>query len=1157
MKKIFTLGVALLALFALSLQGQNAWINEVHYDNTGSDVDETIEVVIENPGSYTLSLFQVHLYNGNGGAVYNTRTLDDYTVGNTVGNFTFYYYNYTANGASIQNGGPDGMSLSYNGTLITGQFLSYEGTFTAVDGPASGVLSSDIGVSEPGSTPIGESLQLTGTGTQYSSFTWLGPATATSGALNNGQTLGGGGPLPEPTNYPTAFTATAAGNMIDLSWVDAIGAQLPDAYIIFISDQDNIVAPVDGTAVVDDLDLSDGEGAKNVYYDLQAYIFTGLETNTLYYFTIYPYTNGGSLIDYKTDGTAPEATATTSSVVMYEDFDWSWMAWEIINVLGVEKWEYDNSVGIGNTACALIEAIPTNKDINEDWLISPPMNLDMYTNENLTFYTAMDFYGLDLEVKYSTDYDGGGDPSTATWTTITATLSTGGWSWTASGNVDLSGISGTAVYLAFLYTSTASELPSWGVDDVLVTGDGPDPADIVINEIMYNSPGADEEWIELYNNTSGDVDLSGWYVQDSDPNHVPIAIPGGTSLAAGGYYTISVATNGNFPFTPDLDGTLQANWALNNGGDDVNLFNLGRLPADHVPYLDDPPWPTTPDGDGPTLSLLDPDYDNSIGPSWAESLQDGGTPGAINFPPVPTIIVTSPNGGEAWEQGSAHDIIWNTIVYSGNIKIELIDTNTWTPQLLVSNIASSLNTWTWNIMSGQAIGDDYIIRISDLSSGPIGESANTFSIVEPYIQPEIVITEIMYNPPESGTDSLEFLELYNNGADPVDLTDFEFTNGVSWIFPAITLNPAEFMVVAVDSIAMMNTFGILTYQWSGGALSNSGEHILLVNNNGLFVDSVRYDDYLPWDTLADGFGPSLTLCDPSLDNGLAESWSASTEFAAINANGDSIWATPLAGCSVIIPTASFKASDTTVLVGGTTDFTDLSTGGTMVSWTWTFEGGTPGTSNEQNPSDIQYDAQGSYDVTLEVENDYGLTSSLTKVDYISVDFAPVADFEADATNPAVGQEVIFSDLSTGTVTGWAWEFESGTPATSMLQTPEPIVYAAVGVYDVQLTVSNDYGDDIMLKADYIDVHPIGISEILNDDMIRIYPNPTSGILNIVNTSGEEITLSIYTLTGQMILESRIQEGTEVISLENLDSGIYFVRYLTESHLVKTGKLIIN
>jgi len=807
--------------------------------------------------------------------------------------------------------------------------------------------------------------------------------------------------------------------------------------------------------------------------------------------------------------------------------------------------------------CAYFEGDPV-KAFNNDFLISPPMNLDAYTDEVLTFYTAMGGKGNPLLVRYSTDYDGS-DPGAASWTDLSATLSTGSFEWTYSGSVDLSGISGDEVYLAFLYTSDDYFAATWAVDNVIVTGAGEDPDGIVINEIMYNSPGSDEEWIELYNNTDGDIDVSAWLVLDGNPNNTPIFIPVGTVLAPDQYYTIKVFTSGDFPFEPDLDGTLQdgGGFALNNSGDDVNLYNMGRLQADFVPYDDGGEWPSAPDGDGPSLSLIHPDLDNELGENWAASLQvELGTPGWQNFPDDPTIVITSPIGGESWEQGSTHEITWDTLNYVGQVRIDLVDTNTWVPQLVALNLPSGQLSFTWNIISTQALGDDYIIRISDLASGPIGESQNTFSIVIPYVGPDIVITEIMYNPPESGNDSLEFIELYNNDVVPVDMTGFEFSDGVTFIFPAVILDTAEFLVVGIDSLAILGTFGVNAYEWDG-ALNNGGELIQLVNMDGRFVDSVRYEDYLPWDTLADGFGPSLTFCDPNLDNGIPDGWIASTEFAAVNADGDTIWATPMQGCGFIVPTANFMAADTTIEVGGTADFTDLSSGGTMVSWMWVFEGATPDTSYDQNPTGILYDAQGTYDVTLEVENDFGETSTLTILDYISVDFAPVADFEADATNPAVGQEVHFTDLSTGTITGWSWTFEEGTPATSMLQTPEPITWAIVGLYDVSLTVSNDYGDDIMLKEDYIDVHPIGIGELDAEGLIKIYPNPAYGILNIENATGEEITLSIFNMTGQQILENRIQEGKTVLNLDHLDAGVYFVRYLTESNMLKTGKLIIK
>ncbi len=188
MKKLF------IVIFFLGtlLSAQNVWINEFHYDNAGTDEGEFLEIVLENAETYDISEFTITLYNGNGGLTYGTHTLDTFTEGSTVDNFTIYYKLI----AGIQNGSPDGIAIDYQGTLIPGQFLSYEGTFAAGDGPAAGVTSSDIGVAEPSDSPIGESLQLLGTGAVYSDFIWQEPAVETPGELNNSQTIGG---TPEPT----------------------------------------------------------------------------------------------------------------------------------------------------------------------------------------------------------------------------------------------------------------------------------------------------------------------------------------------------------------------------------------------------------------------------------------------------------------------------------------------------------------------------------------------------------------------------------------------------------------------------------------------------------------------------------------------------------------------------------------------------------------------------------------------------------------------------------------------------------------------------------------------------------------------------------------------------------------------------------------------
>ncbi len=156
-------------------------IVELHYDNTGTDVFEAVEV--EGPEGTDLAGWSVVLYNGNGGASYDTRALSG-IIPSLCGGRGVLALQYPQNG--IQNGSPDGLAL-VNALGEVVEFLSYEGTFTASDGPAAGLTSTDIGVVETSSTPIAQSLQRDATGA------WAGPAPMTLGACNNGE-----GPPPPP-----------------------------------------------------------------------------------------------------------------------------------------------------------------------------------------------------------------------------------------------------------------------------------------------------------------------------------------------------------------------------------------------------------------------------------------------------------------------------------------------------------------------------------------------------------------------------------------------------------------------------------------------------------------------------------------------------------------------------------------------------------------------------------------------------------------------------------------------------------------------------------------------------------------------------------------------------------------------------------------------
>jgi len=164
-----------------------------------------------------------------------------------------------------------------------------------------------------------------------------------------------------------------------------------------------------------------------------------------------------------------------------------------------------------------------------------------------------------------------------------------------------------------------------------------------------------------------------------------------------------------------------------------------------------------------------------------------------------------------------------------------------------------------------------------------------------------IISEIMYNPPEAGTDSLEFIELYNpNQTTPLDVSGYYFSSGVEYTFPAgSTIPSGGFAVVAIDSVAFENVFGIPALQWQSGALSNSGEAISLRDASGFLVDTVFYDDNASWPSEADEGGASLVLCDPTSDNNLPENWAASTNDISFFSNGFDTYADPAAPSTCI------------------------------------------------------------------------------------------------------------------------------------------------------------------------------------------------------------------------------------------------------------------
>ena len=154
------------------------------------------------------------------------------------------------------------------------------------------------------------------------------------------------------------------------------------------------------------------------------------------------------------------------TIIFNQDWEDDWHGWTEFNVEGDSLWRIASYQGNHYAY-----ANGYNHPASEDWLISPAFNLDSYDNVVLTFITAMNYTGSDLEVYFSNDYDGE-DPTTATWEPLECELSQGGWNWVESGEISLDGFSGSNCYIGFRYTCTDDEAAGWEVDDIMLVSGG-------------------------------------------------------------------------------------------------------------------------------------------------------------------------------------------------------------------------------------------------------------------------------------------------------------------------------------------------------------------------------------------------------------------------------------------------------------------------------------------------------------------------------------------------------------------------------------------------------------------------------------------------------------------------------------------------------------
>ncbi|NOT38646.1 MAG: T9SS type A sorting domain-containing protein, partial [Saprospiraceae bacterium] len=249
---------------------------------------------------------------------------------------------------------------------------------------------------------------------------------------------------------------------------------------------------------------------------------------------------------------------------------------------------------------------------------------------------------------------------------------------------------------------------------------------------------------------------------------------------------------------------------------------------------------------------------------------------------------------------------------------------------------------------------------------------------------QIIITEINYNPPETGQDTLEYIEFHNTSLSTISIKDWVINDAVGIVFPDTTIKANGYLVICNNANAFESTYGFKAIQWENGALLNSGELISLKDNSGTIIDSVRFSDTNGWPTDPDGNGSSLELCRITVDNSLSEYWKSATRLIGIVINSKELRGSPgiannvaCADVTIDVMDFSFKPANIEILIGQHVEWKNISGRHNVNGRTLTFPNnpedfysGTPMTGNWTYIK--RFDKEGNYDYRDDLN-----TSSMT------------------------------------------------------------------------------------------------------------------------------------------------------------------------------------
>jgi len=226
------------------------------------------------------------------------------------------------------------------------------------------------------------------------------------------------------------------------------------------------------------------------------------------------------------------------------------------------------------------------------------------------------------------------------------------------------------------------------------------------------------------------------------------------------------------------------------------------------------------------------------------------------------------------------------------------------------------------------------------------------------------------------------------------------------------------------------------------------------------------------------------------------------------------------------PEADFAADVTETCEGYEVQFTDLSTN-VPTGWAWSFPGGTPETSNQENPV-VTYETEGVFDVVLVAANAAG-SNEMSKDDYMNVAFTP--------EQPAITLENY--ELVSSATDGNQWYLNGDIIDGATAQTYAPMENGSYTLTVTQGTCTSDFAEEY-------DVIWVGVAEQFANQAVKIYPTPNQGRFTLeINTSTPDVLkMKVYDATNAIVYqEDNIHVNgpfKNQVDLGQLSTGIYFM-----------------